>query len=420
MPQLNTRVQHKRDTYANWSNKSTFVPLDGELIIYSDGKTGGSKTPAVKIGDGTTTLGNLKFVGEEYVPLTGGTMTGKLTLSGAPTSNLHAATKKYVDDKMSSAGGGKYEQHCWLKTGYAVPQYSAIKNQVSTGQSLATTVVGPGTIQIGTAYTMEEDSDGVSKFRITNARTFSWTVAGGGSASDDYRTVTDSQGTITTTGAMMAYLRSAEARPYYLIQGSGLGTTLFEVPTSANFAAASSPDYTLAANGVGASGMYQYSINTTYDESTVGYKEVLYSTSANAYTEGPDGNGYNYAYIGIPSNVLIDMITLTGEYRGTGTFGSNKPCSLVFSRMPKLIIITPNPIGSNTTTNVVTIISTEACRSSYTTTGITCFSDTSSASNIITNMSIKKENNTIYWYTTSSADTQLNANTMRYNWVAIG
>lgn len=30
----------------------------------------------------------------------GGTMTGALTLSGAPTNNLHAATKKYVDDYL--------------------------------------------------------------------------------------------------------------------------------------------------------------------------------------------------------------------------------------------------------------------------------------------------------------------------------
>lgn len=34
----------------------------------------------------------------EKVPKAGGTMTGLLTLSGAPSSNLHAATKKYVDD----------------------------------------------------------------------------------------------------------------------------------------------------------------------------------------------------------------------------------------------------------------------------------------------------------------------------------
>ena len=38
----------------------------------------------------------------DYLPLSGGTLTGKLTLDGAPSSNLHAATKKYVDD---NAGG---------------------------------------------------------------------------------------------------------------------------------------------------------------------------------------------------------------------------------------------------------------------------------------------------------------------------
>ena len=37
------------------------------------------------------------------LPLAGGTLTGTLTLNGAPTSASHAATKKYVDD---NAGGG--------------------------------------------------------------------------------------------------------------------------------------------------------------------------------------------------------------------------------------------------------------------------------------------------------------------------
>lgn len=32
----------------------------------------------------------------------GGTMTGPLTLSGAPTVDLHAATKKYIDDKAAA------------------------------------------------------------------------------------------------------------------------------------------------------------------------------------------------------------------------------------------------------------------------------------------------------------------------------
>lgn len=42
--------------------------------------------------------------------LAGGTMTGALTLSGAPTANLHAATKQYVDDNaILVADGGNFD-----------------------------------------------------------------------------------------------------------------------------------------------------------------------------------------------------------------------------------------------------------------------------------------------------------------------
>ena len=44
---------------------------------------------------------------DEAVPLAGGTMTGSLTLSGAPTSNLHAATKAYVDGVTGLSDGDK-------------------------------------------------------------------------------------------------------------------------------------------------------------------------------------------------------------------------------------------------------------------------------------------------------------------------
>lgn len=40
------------------------------------------------------------------LPLSGGTLTGFLTLHAAPTANMHAATKKYVDDKMAASGSG--------------------------------------------------------------------------------------------------------------------------------------------------------------------------------------------------------------------------------------------------------------------------------------------------------------------------
>ena len=41
-----------------------------------------------------------------YLQLSGGTLTGFITLSGAPTADLHPATKKYVDDLVAAAGGG--------------------------------------------------------------------------------------------------------------------------------------------------------------------------------------------------------------------------------------------------------------------------------------------------------------------------
>lgn len=40
------------------------------------------------------------------LPLAGGTLTGFLTLHAAPTANMHAVTKKYVDDKMAASGSG--------------------------------------------------------------------------------------------------------------------------------------------------------------------------------------------------------------------------------------------------------------------------------------------------------------------------
>lgn len=48
------------------------------------------------------------FIAQNYadkLPKAGGTMTGALTLSGAPTVDLHAATKQYADTKFAKTGG---------------------------------------------------------------------------------------------------------------------------------------------------------------------------------------------------------------------------------------------------------------------------------------------------------------------------
>lgn len=55
--------------------------------------------------DGTA---NITIADSTKLPIAGGTMTGDLTLKGNPTADLMAATKKYVDDSVASAGGGVF------------------------------------------------------------------------------------------------------------------------------------------------------------------------------------------------------------------------------------------------------------------------------------------------------------------------
>jgi len=59
--------------------------------------------------DLTTTNSNVTNLTNNKLNLSGGTMTGTLTLSGAPSSNLHAATKAYVDTAVAGAGSGSLE-----------------------------------------------------------------------------------------------------------------------------------------------------------------------------------------------------------------------------------------------------------------------------------------------------------------------
>ena len=71
---VNTRIQNKRDTTANWSAAIGFVPLAGEVIIYTDYKTIQKEIdgelrnvviPGVKIGDGQTYVQDLPFTDAE-------------------------------------------------------------------------------------------------------------------------------------------------------------------------------------------------------------------------------------------------------------------------------------------------------------------------------------------------------------------
>lgn len=60
MSQYNTRIQLKSDTEANWNKVPTFVPLNGEFIIYSADNN--HHYCRLKVGDGATNISNLPFI----------------------------------------------------------------------------------------------------------------------------------------------------------------------------------------------------------------------------------------------------------------------------------------------------------------------------------------------------------------------
>ena len=79
----------------------------GQIAVKKSGTDGDTEWKDNSATDETarTAAAAAKTVADAALPLAGGTLTGALTLSGAPTNNLHAATKKYVDDNASSSAG---------------------------------------------------------------------------------------------------------------------------------------------------------------------------------------------------------------------------------------------------------------------------------------------------------------------------
>ena len=61
--QFNARMQQKIDTYNNWSKATNFIPLKGELIIYTTDENGNEKIGfKVGTGDETKNVHQLDFI----------------------------------------------------------------------------------------------------------------------------------------------------------------------------------------------------------------------------------------------------------------------------------------------------------------------------------------------------------------------
>lgn len=104
---------------SNISNVNTVATNLTSINSFANTYRIGSTDPTTSLDGGdlfyNTTAGVLKVynastssweqgvtAGSGFLPLSGGTLTGTLALSGAPTQNLHAASKQYVDTEVAA------------------------------------------------------------------------------------------------------------------------------------------------------------------------------------------------------------------------------------------------------------------------------------------------------------------------------
>lgn len=79
---VKTRIQHKHDTEVNWNQATSFIPLQGELIVYDPDDN--YSYPRFKFGDGVVVDGSIVGTPVTDLPFT----TNMYVQSTAPTGNL--------------------------------------------------------------------------------------------------------------------------------------------------------------------------------------------------------------------------------------------------------------------------------------------------------------------------------------------
>lgn len=107
---LKARVKMKHGKESEWALATKFTPLIGEIIVYDVDNN--HTSPRFKVGDGITNVNNLKFVNQDelakittlgddllavkngYLPLSGGTVTGALTVNKELYSNAAIISKR--------------------------------------------------------------------------------------------------------------------------------------------------------------------------------------------------------------------------------------------------------------------------------------------------------------------------------------
>lgn len=220
---LNTRIMNKHDTEANWLKATTFIPMQGEIIVYDievdkDGNTlelpAGRTTPytheRLKIGDGKTLVSVLPFATEhehsEYITET--ELTNKKYLSEVKPEDVI-----FDIDLVTTYAMGNYS----LTNGMAtIPTKDKNLKEVWDmiyQKELQPTVTQPsytfsapsGSGEVGTTFTLP-----TATFKVTSVGSYSYNdtgikflgnITGGSNTKSFSNLVKDGTATVQTTGS---------------------------------------------------------------------------------------------------------------------------------------------------------------------------------------------------------------------------
>jgi hypothetical protein len=270
--------------------------------------------------------GNKKIGAETFLPLAGGTLTGALTLSGAPTQDLHAATKAYVD---AARTGLNVKAACRLATAAALATHTRTDNVLTASANGALSVdgvspvlndrilvktEGSGTHLENGIYFLSQLGDGSNPWKLTRAAdadesaevtagAFVFVAEGTANADMGFVLTTNDPITLNTTALTFTQFSGAGQ----ITAGAGLtktGNTL-DVVSSGNGIVVNADSIALT---------YGSAVNTVCQ----GNDSRL--SDARTPVSHTHGNITNAGYIG--TTATLPIITGTGGILQAGSFGS--------------------------------------------------------------------------------------------------
>ena len=203
----------------------------------------------------------------------------------------------------------KFTQHCWHKEGYSVLQWNKTVTPLTSTKALLNSATNRVYLFVGTDMTVNNGN-----IEFVNERVFELGYTTGwsnvGAVSGTIITVySDSEGTISSAADMVTLINNMAVSGVY-VSISDSSSVFPEVVYELNAKGQLTHTYTSimsaeVLNLVAVNSVYPSTVTITisgYDDTYVGINEYVYSHNANAYTEGDNGEGLIYTYLGIPSN----------------------------------------------------------------------------------------------------------------------